>query len=262
MELPGGRATLGRVVGLVREKELTFIAAGVAYYAFVSLLPLAAIGIAFLSRLGSDAVVSTVLAVSDRLLTPAFQQLLRNALTGSQDRTATTLAGVVVFLWSGGRLVRAIDVAFSRVYDTGRGKSIAERLRDVAVVLVTITAAITVALLASGLVASIDVGYPHLIAPALVVAGVASVLVPLYYVLPNADIGAGEVVPGSVFTAVSWKLLEVAFRFYVGELAEFELYGVLGTVFLLLTWLYLGALALLLGAVVNAVLAGGSATPS
>jgi membrane protein len=43
---------------------------------------------------------------------------------------------------------------------------------------------------------------------------------------------------------------------YAGVSRSVDLYGVVGGLLLLLTWLYVGGLALLLGVVVNAVLAG------
>jgi membrane protein len=49
------------------------------------------------------------------------------------------------------------------------------------------------------------------------------------------------------------------FRVYAGRTGQFDVYGVLGVVILLVTWYYLGSMALLLGAAVNAVLAGRTA---
>lgn len=58
---------------------------------------------------------------------------------------------------------------------------------------------------------------------------------------------------------VGWTLLEVGFEIYVRMSSTAELYGVVGII-LLVTWLYVGALVVLFGATVNAVVTQGSPT--
>jgi membrane protein len=60
------------------------------------------------------------------------------------------------------------------------------------------------------------------------------------------------ITPGSLFAAVTWVLLTVAFTFYVGNFANYRAsYGSLGAVAALLTWLYLSAYAFIFGAELN-----------
>ena len=56
-----------------------------------------------------------------------------------------------------------------------------------------------------------------------------------------------------------WTLLETGFRSYAVIASQFDVYGVLGVVLLLVTWYYVGSMALLVGAALNAVLAGRGA---
>jgi YihY family inner membrane protein len=254
MRRPQLGAPLRRTLTRVHETELPFIAAAVAYYTFVSLPPLAVLGIALVSRFGSDALVTQLQTAAERMLTSGLERLVQRALADANSRAAATLGGLVVFLWSGVRLVLAIDIAFSRVYDTDDEKSLVERLQDVVFTLAVIAAGIVVAVFAGGVVANVDLPYLRVVAPVFVAASVAPVLVPLYYVLPNTEIGLREALPGSVLTAGAWGVLQVAFRLYIGAASKFALYGVLGTVIVIITWIYFGAFALLVGAVVNAAL--------
>lgn len=58
--------------------------------------------------------------------------------------------------------------------------------------------------------------------------------------------------PGSAFTAVLWLLVTLVFGFYVANFGSYDAtYGTLGGAVVLLTWLYLSAYILLLGAELN-----------
>jgi hypothetical protein len=69
-------------------------------------------------------------------------------------------------------------------------------------------------------------------------------------------LGDTEVV--AVFAAVGWTALRTGFRIYAAFAGSYEAYGVVVGVLLLVTFLYFGGLVLLVGAVLNAVLAGGA----
>jgi len=58
--------------------------------------------------------------------------------------------------------------------------------------------------------------------------------------------------PGSVFAAVSWMIMTFGFGLYVANFGNYDAtYGSLGAAMVLLTWLYLSAYVLLLGAELN-----------
>jgi membrane protein len=60
------------------------------------------------------------------------------------------------------------------------------------------------------------------------------------------------ITPGSVFFAVGWVVLTLAFGFYVSRFGKYNVtYGSLGGVIVLVTWLYLSSFILLFGAEFN-----------
>jgi membrane protein len=60
------------------------------------------------------------------------------------------------------------------------------------------------------------------------------------------------ITPGSLFAAVTWLVLTVAFGFYVSNLTDYRAsYGSMGAVVALLTWMYLSAYAFMFGAELN-----------
>ncbi|THE63493.1 hypothetical protein D8Y22_16815 [Salinadaptatus halalkaliphilus] len=81
------------------------------------------------------------------------------------------------------------------------------------------------------------------------------VFAPMYYLFPEPTVSVGEILPGTVFAALSWTVLAVGFRIYVATSDSVALFGIAGAVLIILTWVYLGGFCLLLGAVLNAVLA-------
>jgi YihY family inner membrane protein len=89
-------------------------------------------------------------------------------------------------------------------------------------------------------------------------------LVPVYRQFPNPPIPIRGALPGTLFAAVGWTLLQAGFQLYAASATQYTAYGVIGGILLLVTWLYLAANIVILGAIINAVLAGvdSVATPT
>ncbi len=242
------------VIGTARDQQLSFLAAAIAYYAFVSLVPLILLALAVATLVGGGAFATRVVGVLDGFLTPEASTLLEGALTSTTGRGGATAFGLVVLLWSSLRLFRGLDIAFSRVYGAVGSVSLREQVTDALVVFVA---------MAVGVAATAAVGaalplslVPVAAAPLLLVVSLSVVFLPLYYVFPDRPVSVREALPGAVAAAVGWTLLGTAFGFYADRATTFQLYGVIGGVLLLLAWFYLGGLVVLLGGAVNASLAG------
>jgi hypothetical protein len=89
----------------------------------------------------------------------------------------------------------------------------------------------------------------------LLVVGLTVAFLPIYRFFPDANLSWADAVPGAVFAAFGWGVLQFLFQFYVAVSSQGGS-SAIGAILLLLTWLYLGGLILLLGGVVNAVLLG------
>jgi membrane protein len=77
----------------------------------------------------------------------------------------------------------------------------------------------------------------------------------IYWASPNIDMPWRWVWPGTVLFAVGWLVTTLLFAFYVMNFGEYNAtYGALGGVVVALTWFYLTAFILLLGAELNAVI--------
>lgn len=77
----------------------------------------------------------------------------------------------------------------------------------------------------------------------------------LYHFLPNTKNKFKLITPGSALAVLLWIAASVGFNFYVSRFHKFtKTYGTLGAAIILLTWLYLSALVVLLGAEINAAI--------
>ena len=62
------------------------------------------------------------------------------------------------------------------------------------------------------------------------------------------------IMPGAVVAAISWAIVSILFRIYVSQIGLYnKIYGAVGTVIVLMLWLYLSSLVMLLGAQLNAI---------
>jgi membrane protein len=75
----------------------------------------------------------------------------------------------------------------------------------------------------------------------------------IYYYAPDAVQEWIWITPGSLLATTLWLVISLAFKFYVAHFAAYNAtYGAIGGVIVLMLWFYLSALAVLVGAELNA----------
>jgi membrane protein len=250
-------ATLREIVATVRDNDVWFMAASFAYYAFVSILPLLVLLFAVVSALRGEALAQAVVR-QVAALTPTGQNLIRNALTGSTGRLELSIVSALALTWSAVKVFRSLKFAFSRIYDATTEPTIVEQLRDGLVVVLAMGIAFVLMVVVS-IPAQLVPGSTPLLAVVDQIelfVGLVVAFFPLYYVLPPARLRVRDALPGTTVAAVGWLALQVGFRFYAENARQYAAYGVLGAVLLFVAWLYVAGFVLLVGACVNAVLAG------
>jgi len=244
------------IVALVQAQQLPFLAAAIAYYAFLSVVPLLVVALAVATAVAGETLAAELLEALDQFLTPDAAELLESTLVDAPGRGGVTLLGLAILLWGALRVFRGLDIAFSQVYGTEIQKSFPEQIRDAVLVLVAVALAIGATVAGSVLLSLAPVGLSGLGGSVSLLAVLPVIFFPLYYVFPAENVTVREAVPGAVFAGVSWTLLGTVFGIYASQAGSFQLYGVLGGVLLLLVWFYFAGLVLLVGAVLNAVVAG------
>lgn len=77
----------------------------------------------------------------------------------------------------------------------------------------------------------------------------------LYIYAPCKRHSFKEVLPGAVFASAGWVLASLCFSFYVNNFGNYSnIYGSLGAVIILMTWLLISSIIVILGGEINSVL--------
>jgi membrane protein len=264
--------TVKRTLTEFSEDNLTDWAAALTYYAVLSMFPALIALVAVVGLVGDPHTITKATTDIVSSIGPASAaKTLQGPIEGLTKSRSTAgillIVGVASALWTASGYVGAFMRASNTMYEVEEGRSFI-KLRPlqmlVTLVLVLLLALVVVALVLSGPVAqkigsSIGVSSAAVTIwdiakwPVLLVI-VTFMIAVLYYASPNTKLrGLKSIVPGSVIAIVVWLLASAGFALYVANFGSYnKTYGALGSVIVLLVWLWITNLAILLGAEVNA----------
>lgn len=78
------------------------------------------------------------------------------------------------------------------------------------------------------------------------------ILINLYKYTPNKNIKIKDVIPGSVVATIVWLCISFVYSYYTNNYSNYEvIYGSIGGIIVLMTWLYLSSWSILIGLEVN-----------
>ncbi|MFD1513232.1 YihY/virulence factor BrkB family protein [Halomarina rubra] len=251
------------VIRGVQSDRITFIAASLSYYAFISLIPLLLLALVVANVAGGEAFEQAVIDLAEANLGGDTGKTVTDAVTGEEGQAGASAVALVTLTWSSLKLFRGMDVGFSIAYRSPLPEGIVGQVKRGFITLLAVGGGIvftvavgTVIALARFDIVVGSVSVIGLLGTLALLLGLTVTFLPLYYFLPNADITVREALPGAAFAAVGWTALQTGFRLYTELSTGYEAYGVLAGALLLLTFLYFGGLIVLTGVVLNAVLAG------
>jgi membrane protein len=239
------------------------LAAMIAYFALLSLVPLIFLALALLGLFGrADESTYLVTELNNVLPAASISQIVR-VVNQIRDNAATLgLIGVVFLLWTSLSLFSVLESAFNIVYGRpnrsflhGKGLAVVLMIGTLVTLFVGLTiGTIGFALLddaAPGLIANRWVAY--VLSLIVSTVSVFIFLVTIYYLLTNVKLSFHEVLPGAILASI---LLQVSFQvlpLYVAlsQREEALTLRALGAPVILLIWLYVMANAIVFGAEVN-----------
>jgi membrane protein len=266
---PGKFKILKQAWAAAKEDRLPLVAAGVAFYAFLSIVP-TLIAVVLIYGLVSDPsqVADQVETYASALPTSAQELLIEQMTTLAEAPRQSLGIGLVIALvvavWSASNgtsnMIMAVNHAYGGEQERGFVKRRAMGLLFtlgaivfvlVAVALVAALPAIVDALELPGWV-SIVVQVARWIVLLLAVVTALSVL---YRWAPEHGSGRWKWFSfGAIVATLIWVAVSVGFSIYVDNFGNYaQTYGSLAGVVVLLLWLWLSAYAALFGAEINAV---------
>jgi YihY family inner membrane protein len=241
------------------DDEAGRLAALIAYYGFVSLFPLLLVLVTVLGFVleGSPKTQASVLHSTLGQFPIIGDQLQRNihSLKGSPGALAIGVAGLLL---GGLGIVGATQNAFQQVWHIPRKHRpsfLAWRLRGLGL-LVVLGGLLIVSTVAAGYVTAQTAGAVAVLG-GILLALVSNLLlfIAAFRFLTPEEVPTRDLIPGVIFAAVLWQLLQHTGGYYVAHVVRHaqETSGLFAFVLGLLAWLYLGGQVTLLAAEINVV---------
>jgi membrane protein len=244
------------------------VAAGVAFYGFLAVVPLLA---AIILTYGLIAEIGTVIDTMKLLfhvLPNDIAKLLSDQTIGivhtSEGKKGVGLAiALAIAIYGASNGAGAIITALNIAYEEREKRPLWEYYLVAICITVGVIVTALLALAAAAIVATLEDFLPRASGATVLIGKAAAYLAmtfvgaaiaaTLYRFAPcRAQAKWTWITPGSIFTSLVWLLLTLAFGFYVGQVANYAAtYGSLAAVAGLLTWMYLSAYAFVIGAELN-----------
>ena len=248
-------------------ENITGLAAMVAYNLALALFPFVLLVLFIFGQVIDNADVrQTVIHDLQQIFPSAEQDSLAGVVDRIRDSSATIgVVAAIATIWIGASFWGAMDTAFCRIYHVEcRGWVEQKRwaLVMLFVVILFLPASILVPV-AEGLLASSADDLPFglenvgglrtlavLIAALLLTFAVCALL---YYVVPKGHVPWPGVWPGALFVTLTTAIGNAVFPVYLTQSNIEKLGGALGFILIALIWFYFVSLALMAGAVINAL---------
>lgn len=251
--------------------HVEILAAGVAFYAFAALVPLLT---AFVLTYGLVAEPASVVGHM-RMLTSVMPQesagligeQLHNMVQSAGTKTGFALViALAIALYGASKGATSVMTALNMAYGAAETRGFVKRTLMAIGIVAGAVIVMLLVILAMSAVNFIEQLLPafggamHFVIQALSFVLAAGAVLGLLAVVyrygpdrPNAK--WAWITPGSILATFVWLLATIGFGFYVSNFGHYNAtYGSLGAVIVFLTWLYISAHIVLLGAELNAVL--------
>ena len=252
----------------ISDANLFLIAGGVTYAILLALFPGLAALISIYGLMLDPSQIEHQVGALSGVLPAETQQLLSDEvhqLVGSSHGVLgwAATAGLVIALWTASRgmsgTITALNIAYEEKERRGFFKfNLLALGLTVALVFGGLLVIALVAVLPA-IIQFLDIGsatkWLVLVVQWPVLLGVVLLgLAVLYRYAPDREKAQWRwVSPGAIVATILWMIASVAFTVYVANFGSYDkTYGSLGGVIILLTWLYLSAFVVLLGAAINA----------
>lgn len=259
-----------------QEDEAGQLGAALSYYTMFSLFPLLLLLTAVLGFvLRTQDTQQQILAVVGQNVSPQLSESLRSAMEGLADSAgAATAVGLVTLLMGASGIFQQLNLSFNKIWKVakpvpGQGivmvvrATLTKRLEAFAMVL-AVGLLLIVSLVLTGLTQVVLQGAGDLLGfgvdswvmqalsvalGLLITLGLNTLIFALLFkFLPDVRPPWRDVWLGALLTSVIWEIAKRLLAVYIGRSAYASAYGVVGTVLVLMAWIFFSSQVLFLGA--------------
>jgi membrane protein len=250
------------------DENITGLAGMVAYNLVLALFPFALLCLFIFGQvLESSDIEQSVLDDLQRLFPAVELDTLHRTVDRVRESSATLgVLAAIGAVWIGTSFWGAMDTAFCRIYHV-ECRGWLEQKRFALVMLIGLTLFLAASVVIPTLEALIVSGADDLPFGLSNIRGADSALLliatlvatfgiccTIYYFVPKGHVPWAAVWPGALFTTLTAAVANAVFPFYLAKVSSIEeLGGAIGFVVVALIWFYLVSLALMAGAVINAL---------
>lgn len=251
----------------VNNDDIFALGAQLAYYLILSFFPflLFLLTIVGFSRLNTAEILvglSTILPIS------VYGLIETTVVEVVETQNAGLLgASLILTIWSASSGFRAVIKGLNKAYDIKEKRTFIKRVIvgivfTLALVLVIM---LTLAMLVFGEILGEQllkiVPFKEVIKSIwnisrylIVVFMMVLIFASIYRYTPAKKVPWREVYSGAIVSTLGWIIVSLGFSYYINNIANYSrLYGSVGAVFILMTWLYITSIILILGAEINSV---------
>ena len=252
----------------VKNDDIFALGAQLAYYLILSFFPflIFLMTIIGFSKLDSMQIIEGLSAI----LPSSVFELTSTIVVEVVENQYTGLLGVsiVLSMWAASPAFRAVTKGINKAYNLKENRSFIKRaiIALICTFALAFTIVIALVLLVFGnLIGDLLISYiPYnalvgklwnLLRYIMVLAIMICIFAGIYRYTPAKRISWREAFPGAIVSTIGWLIVSLGFSFYINNFSNYSrLYGSLGAVFVLMTWLYISSIILILGGEINSVL--------
>jgi membrane protein len=264
----GWKDILWRVYGNVSDHRILALAAGMTYYSILAIFPALAALVAIYGLFTDPASIAKHLDVVSGFIPGGAAEVAREQLTRVASKGGSTLGftfaiGLIISLWSANAATKALFDTLNIVYGEQEKRgllklnamSLGFTLAAIAFILSALAAVVVIPVILEyiGLSNAADLLIRIARWPAMFLV-LAIGLSFIYRFGPSREAPRWRWITwGSAAATIMWIVASALFSFYAANFGTFnETYGSLGAAIGFMTWLWISAIAILLGAELNA----------
>jgi len=264
----GWMALVKRTWAEVMADNCLGLAAQLAYYFFLALFPALLFFVAVLSFIPVQNLMDTIVGSLSRVAPGEVLSIIQDQILKiAHDQAGGLLTfGMLGTLWSSSSGVTAIIDSLNQAYDIQESRPwwkvrlVALGLTVALAIFIVLSTVLVVAgpTLAEKVADWFNLGAAFtwtwkIVQWPLVFALVSAAIALIFYYAPDAEQDWLSITPGSLVATLLWLIVSLGFKFYVTNFGSYNAtYGTIGGVIVLLLWFYVSALAVLVGAEMNA----------
>jgi membrane protein len=247
--------------------DVGYLAAAVTYYAFFSLFPAVLLGVTIAGQFVQPEEAYHFIAEQVGQFAPTLSGFLTDTFADvvkeRQFAGWSALFSSLILLFTATGAFDAIDKAINRAWKTEKLPSILVAKLTSFVMIVTVSALMLVSLLVSATLTITRAFTTYLIGEVpgeqfvwALISFAASTgvvflgLLLLYRFIPRCDVEVRDVWLAALIASVAWSLAKEGFALYLGStFANYSaVYGTVGAIIAILTWIYVSVIIILTGA--------------